>query len=43
MTAAFIKAVTSGDNLKAMTILEEFGKDISLEARDKNGKTLLMV
>jgi hypothetical protein len=42
-TAILQKAITSGDEIKALSILDEYGDLISLETRDKNGKTLLMV
>lgn len=43
MTATFLKAIGMGDLAKVTSILNEFGKDLSLETRDKSGKTLLMV
>ncbi|KAJ3255570.1 Fibronectin type 3 and ankyrin repeat domains protein 1 [Boothiomyces macroporosus] len=39
----FMRAVTDNEPGKVKKILEEFGKQISLEARDKNGRTLLMI
>ncbi|KAJ3271260.1 hypothetical protein HDV01_006932 [Terramyces sp. JEL0728] len=39
----FMRAVVDNEPGKVKSILEEFGKQISLEARDKNGRTLLMV
>ncbi|KAI8914301.1 ankyrin repeat-containing domain protein [Gorgonomyces haynaldii] len=42
-TAAFLKAITTGDVNKATAIIKESRQDISLEARDKSGKTLLML
>jgi ankyrin repeat protein len=43
MTAQFLKSVAIGDLVKASSILNEYGKELSLESRDKTGKTLLMV
>ncbi|KAJ3323825.1 hypothetical protein HDV06_001195 [Boothiomyces sp. JEL0866] len=40
---SFMRAVVDNDPGKVKSILEEFGKQISLEARDKNGRTLLMI
>lgn len=43
MTAQFLRSITLGDIQKASAIFKEYGKNLSLESRDKSGKTLLMV
>jgi radical SAM superfamily enzyme YgiQ (UPF0313 family) len=43
MTTQFIKAIVTRDVAKCTTILQEYGRDISLETRDKTGKTMLMI
>ncbi|KAI8925470.1 ankyrin repeat-containing domain protein [Entophlyctis helioformis] len=43
VTAQLTRAVIEADSAKVGAILNEHGKQLSMETRDKNGKTLLML
>ena len=43
VTSQLVRAVFDADVAKVTTILNEYGKQLSMETRDKNNKTLLMV
>nr|KAJ3415194.1 Fibronectin type 3 and ankyrin repeat domains protein 1 [Polyrhizophydium stewartii] len=43
VTAQITRAVIEADSAKVTALLNEYGKQLSMETRDKNGKTLLMV